>query len=244
MKRTLLFAALLCCAGLAQAQTVLPGTKIGNMSFTAGTAAVTVAEQAVFTAVGDTSGSLNNLHLTICLPNGGVCYAPWFNVNSAGVAPTVTGHTNVEVAVATDATAGAVGDALQAAATAIDGLTCTDNNSGVVTCLADAKGPATDATAGDTGWGAPVITQGVASTALIGSADIMSGVMGWRVCNASGNASTWMAIGKAVDTDTDGVRLAPGSCIDCPSCARDTLGLMKVSAQAGSNAYSVVQFKQ
>ena len=232
------------CAGIAQAQTVPPGTKIGQMSFTAGTAAPTAYERDVITTAGDSSGSLNNLHLTICLPNGGVCYAPWFNVNSAGVAPTVANHTLVEVDVATGATAGQVGDALQAAIDALDGITCTDNNSGVVTCTMDTKGPATDATAGNTGWGAPAVTKGLLATSAISAGSIMAGVMGWRICNASGNSSTWLAVGKTTDPEVDGMRLAPGGCMECPSCARDTLGLVKVSSQAGSNAYSVVQFKQ
>lgn len=231
-------------SGLAHSQTVMPGTRITSQSFTAGTAAPTAYEQFVQTAGADTSKSLQNKYITFCLPNLGTCYAPWINVNSEGVAPTVVGHTLIEVAIATDALAGAVGDALQVAIDGITGVTCTDNNAGVVTCIMDAKGPATDATAGNTGWTAPTVTQGLLSTFAISAGSILTNVMGWRICNASANASTWLAVGKSTDPETDGVRIAQGVCLDCPSCFRDTLGLTKVSSQAGSNAYTVIQFKQ
>lgn len=231
-------------SSLAFGQTILVGTRIGQMSFTKGTAAPTAYERFVVTAGADSSGSLSAKHLTFCLPNGGACYAPWFNVSSGSTAPTVASHTLVEVDIATDALAGAVGDALQAAIDGITGVTCTDNDAGVVTCTMDAKGPATDATVGDTGWAAAVITQGLLATSAIGSSDILTNIMGYRICNHSANTSTWLAIGKSTDPETDGVRIGPGKCIDCPSCARDVLGLTTVSSQAASNYYSVIQFKQ
>jgi hypothetical protein len=233
-------------AAVATAQTVQVGTHANVQSFTAGTAAPTVAEASDFTAVADTAGSLSAKTFRFYDASDAHCYQPWYDVDNGSTAPAaVTGCTLVEVDIATGDTATTVAGntrtVLNAAPYstyfAITGAT----THVIVTSLT--KGSATDGNIGDSGF-AISKTQGVSSTAVIVSTSVLPALNGWRICNASANSSTWMAVGKAVDTETDGVRLKPGGCYDCPSCAPDTLRLAKVSAQASSNAYAVTQFKQ
>ena len=236
-----LFTALMACA--AYGQTVLPGTRIVTQSFTQGVAAPTAYEQFTVLCTADVGGNLSAKYWKFCLPNSGTCYAPWYDVDNGSTPPTVPGHTLVEIDIATGALIGAVGDATQTAVHALAGVSCTDDNAGLVTCTLDAKGPATDVLPGDTGWTVAVLTQGLLGSAAIASGSILPGVLGWRVCNHSSNASTWLAIGQATDPETDGVRIAPATCIDCPSCTPGALGALKVSSQAASNYYTVVQFR-
>jgi hypothetical protein len=230
-------------SSIALGQSIPLGTKISEVAFVKGTAAPTEAEVFEITALADVSGSLSAKYLKFCLV-GGTCYAPWFDIANGSTAPVVAGHTLLEINIATDATAGEVGDALQAGIDGITGVACTDDNSGVVTCTLDDKGVATDVNAGDSGFTVSVTNQGVSSSYAVLSTDVISNVMGYRICNHSANTSTWMAVGKETDTETDGIRLKAGQCFDCPSCTGKLLKETKVSSQAASNDYSVIQFKQ
>lgn len=231
---------------MAVAQTIPPGSRAGEVSFVAGTATPTVAEASDFTAVADTAGSLAGLTFRFYDASDAHCYQPWYKVSGVGSAPTAsTGCTLVEVDIATGDTATTVGGATRTALNtapystyfAITGAT----THVIVTSLT--KGTATDGNVGTSGF-AISKTQGVSSSLAIAPSSILPAVLGWRICNASANTSTWMAVGKATDTETDGARIKPGACYECPTCSPSDLRLAKVSAQAASNAYAVVQFKQ
>lgn len=76
------------------------------------------AQVQTITTVADSSGSLNSTYFFLYAADGTKRYV-WLNVNTAGVDPTPAGFIEVEVALATSATAAAIATALQ---TAIDGL--------------------------------------------------------------------------------------------------------------------------
>jgi hypothetical protein len=230
----------------AYGQTVLPGTVISEVKMTPTTAAPTVAEASDFTAVADVSGSLGGKTLRFYNAGDVICYQVWYDVDNASVAPSATsGCTLVEVDIAEDDTADTVAGNTRTVLNAspyttyfaITGAT----THVIVTSLT--KGAATDGNVMTSGFSVSK-TQGVSGTAAITSTEVLPGMLGYRICNAAGNSSTWLAIGKAtLDPETDGVRLAPGKCLDCPSCTGKVLTDTKVSAQAASNAYTVVQFK-
>ncbi len=222
----------------------LPNVSTGSQTYTQGTANPTAYEVTQVTTVADVSGSLGGKYFTLNAPNSGTAYYVWIDVDNGSVDPAVAGKTGVEVDIAQDATQGQVGDAVQAAVDALAAFTATDDNGGVVTITAVAKGPATDATAGDSGFAILVTTQGLLSTVAISSSSVLGNLMGWKICNNAVQSSTWLAIGKTTDPETDGVRLKKGACFDCLSCTPQTLRDVKVSSQAATNLYSVVQFKQ
>lgn len=227
----------------ARAETVTVNTASSSQTFTQITAVPTVAEASDFTAVADTAGSLAGTYLKFYDPNA-VCYAPWFKVSGTGSAPTVTGCTAVEVDITTGDTAATVGGALRTALNTAP-YTTYFTITGATTHLivtSVLKGVATDGNIGTSGFTVSK-TQGVSGVA-VGSSDIVPASIGWKACNASANVSTWMAVGKAVDPETDGARLGPGKCYDCPSCVADTLRHATFSSQAASNVITVVQFKQ
>ncbi len=240
---TLLFLSFL--TPTAQGQTVVPGTHINEADFEAGTALPTVAEASDFTAIADTSGSLSGDTLRFYDASDAHCYQVWYDVSNGSTAPTATtGCTLVEVDVATndtDATvAGNTRTVLNASPYttyfAITGAT----THVIVTSLT--KGTATDGNIMTSGFSVSK-TQGVSGSLVIAAANILPGMLGYKICNAASNASTWLAIGTGVDPETTGVRVGPGSCLDCPSCTAKVLGDTRLSAQASGNAYSVVQFK-
>lgn len=87
-------------------------------------ATVTVSDPAVaqietVTTVADSSGSLNSTWFHLYSAHDATHYYVWYNVNSAGVDPAVSGATGVEVDLATGATAAQVATAT---ALAIDAL--------------------------------------------------------------------------------------------------------------------------
>lgn len=71
----------------------------------------------------DVAGDLNNKHFHIWSANNITAYTVWFNVNSEGTDPNIPYTTSVEVAVATNATAEAVADALVVALEALADFT-------------------------------------------------------------------------------------------------------------------------
>lgn len=108
------------------------------------------------TTVADVAQSLAGKYLTFCEPytNGGVCWAPWFQVSGTGAAPVAPGFTLVEVDITTGDSAAAVGTALYGAVNALTAnLTWTDSGTGVVTGTAVTPGQSNVANAQDSGFG-------------------------------------------------------------------------------------------
>lgn len=104
-------------------------------------------------AVADTSDSLDGTYFTLPTAHDRKTYALWFNTSGgSATAPTVSGATLVEVAIATGATASAVGDAIETAigTTAATGLPefTASNSSGTVTITHVNAGSATAAAEG------------------------------------------------------------------------------------------------
>lgn len=87
-------------------------------------------------------------------------------------------------------------------------------------------------------------TVGTTTALAIAAADVSPSLLAWKICNDAENTSTHLIVGEATDAATDGVVLGKGKCFECPNCNPGTLKLIKVKAQAASNGYSVVQYKQ
>lgn len=228
----------------AKAETVTANTTVTSQSFTAGTAAPTVAEASDFTAAADSSGSLAGKYLKFYSASDAKCYAPWFKVSGTGTAPTVAGCTLVEIDITTDDTATTVAGDLRtvlnaAPYTTYFAVTGATTHLIVTSVL---KGTATDGNVGTSGFTVSK-TQGVSGSLALAASALLPSALGWRICNAAINSSTWLAVGKTTDPEVDGVRLGPGKCFDCPACTKAALGAVKLSAQAAADAYSVVQFK-
>jgi hypothetical protein len=105
------------------------GTNAAHWTVTHAHTSDSVAQVCTVATVADVSGSLNNKFFTFGVPGAALTdwvtqtkYCVWINVNSAGTDPKLPGYTSVPVAVATNATAAAVGTAIAAA---IGGLTGT-----------------------------------------------------------------------------------------------------------------------
>lgn len=87
-------------------------------------------------------------------------------------------------------------------------------------------------------------TVGTSTALAISSGSVGTAVLGWQICNDAVNTSTYLYVGKASDAATDGVQLDKGQCFVCPNCNAGSLKLVKLKAQAASNGYSVIQYKQ
>lgn len=230
----------------AQAQTIPPGTVIGKVEFAKSQANPTVAEASDFTTVADSSGSLGGTSFRAYSAGDAYCVQPWYDVDDGSTAPTASsGCTLVEVDIATDDTADTVAGNTRTALNTAPHSThfavtgATDHV--ILTSLT--KGAATDGNIGDTGFSVSK-TQGVSGAVAIAAANVVPALMGWRICNYAVNTSTWLAIGEALDPETDGLRIGKGKCYDCPSCSPQSLKDIRLSSQAASNDYSVTQFKQ
>lgn len=119
-----------------------------------------IMQQWKITTVADVAGSLNNQYF-VFYDFGGTKHYIWFNVNSAGVDPAVSGGTAHEVALATAATAAAVASAINTVLTAITGFDSTVDGS-VVTAVHTVAGyakPVHDGAA-DTGFTFEVLRYG------------------------------------------------------------------------------------
>jgi hypothetical protein len=87
-------------------------------------------------------------------------------------------------------------------------------------------------------------TVGTTSAAAITSTSVSPNLLGWQLCNDAVNTSTYLLVGKATDVADDGIQLDKGQCYLCANCNPSTLKATRVKAQASSNGYSIVQFKQ
>lgn len=87
-------------------------------------------------------------------------------------------------------------------------------------------------------------TVGTSTADAIADADVAPRLLAWSICNDAVNTSTYLYVGQASNASTDGVMLAPGACFECPNCNSATLKAARVLAQAASNGYSVIQYKQ
>jgi hypothetical protein len=245
MKKLLLNIILLALPLAATAQTSAPGKTVTSVTQTKSQATPTVAEASDFTAVGDSSGSLGGTYFYFYDADDAHCYQPWYDVANGSTAPTaISGCTLVEVDISANDTASTVaGNTRTALNTAPYStyFTITGATTHVIVTSV-AKGSATDGNIGTSGFSVSK-TQGVSSAVAIASASIVAGLEGWKICNYAVNTSTWLAVGKATDTETDGVRLGKGKCVECLSCTPDSLRRVRVSAQASANDYAVIQFK-
>lgn len=90
------------------------------------------------TLVADASGSLNNKYFVWYTP-GGVKHYAWYNINSAGTDPAVSGGTAHEITGATGASATTLATATAAVLTAVSGFDATSDGA-VVTLVGTAAG--------------------------------------------------------------------------------------------------------
>jgi len=114
--------------------------------------------------VADATGSLNNKYFEFSTAGASADdYYVWFNVNTAGTDPNLSGKTGVEVALATDATAGTVALAID---TQIDLLTdvTADVTADTVTITNGDDGAVTNASPGTSGFTTEVTNQGGTAT--------------------------------------------------------------------------------
>jgi hypothetical protein len=146
----------------------------------------------------DSSGSLNNDYWWLFTRTKS--YYVWYNVASGGTDPTPsapagapTTTEGIEVAIATDATATAVGDASQVAIDAKTDFSATDDNAGTVTVTHAEQAGVKDAIDGNTGWTSAwtVTTEGKAD-------DYQNGI--YKVTTV-GTASTNWVLTRTTDFD-------------------------------------------
>lgn len=216
-------------------------TKI--LYFNHSTAAPTVAEVSTVQTVADVAGALGGKYFEIYAAGDSPKYRVWIDVNNASTAPAAGGFSLLEVDVATNASADDVATAVAAALDALSyfgAAAVTDT----VTVTNSQKGAASNVAAGTSGFTVGVSTAGVSSTDAISSVDAKGDVVLWKICNDAVNSSTQLYVGKAMDTETDGVALNKGKCLVCDNCATALLKQMKVSAQASANGYSVIQYQK
>ncbi len=122
----------------------------------ASTAAVTL-----ITCGADTGGSLNNKYFFINTAGNLAKYMVWFNVNSAGSAPTLpAGYTGVEVDLATNANANAVADAVASALDLLSGFVAPNPAAAIVTCTNASAGIVDAPAVGNSGFSITVSVAG------------------------------------------------------------------------------------
>lgn len=85
---------------------------------------------------------------------------------------------------------------------------------------------------------------GTTTAAAIPAASVLGSMVSWKICNDAVNTSTYLLVGTTADAATDGVMLDKGQCYECANCSGSLLKAMKVKAQAASNGYSVLQYRQ
>lgn len=146
-------------------------------------------EISTVTSVADVAGSLNSKWFKLNSAYDRRLYYVWYDVNSAGVDPAVSGRTGVKVSVATNATAAQVATATAAAIDALADFVASASASAVTVTNATG-GPATDASDGTapTTFTFSVSTQGARPTAndYIGSASLGTGLRALDVVDLVG----------------------------------------------------------
>jgi hypothetical protein len=119
-----------------------------------------VAEVTTIDCIADSSGSLNNRFFLLNAA-GGLSYCVWMNVNSAGVDPSIPGYTSVPVALATNASANDVADAVATALDALAAFTAPNPGADIVTCTNATAGDVAAPDAGNSGFTLAVTVEGV-----------------------------------------------------------------------------------
>lgn len=126
-----------------------------------------VAEERTVATVADSGGSLNSTYFHLYSATDATRYYVWYNVNSAGVDPAVTGATGIEVALSTGATANTVASATVAAINSSAGSDFTASGAtSPFTLNNDAAGSCTEASNGaaSPGFTFTVTQNGVGET--------------------------------------------------------------------------------
>lgn len=121
-----------------------------------------VAEVTDITAVADVAGSLNSTYFTLNAAKDSVAYYVWYNINSAGVDPAVSGKTGIQVAAATGASANTIATATRAALGANSNFVITGATSHIIVTNVN-SGATTNAANGaaSPGFSFSITTDGV-----------------------------------------------------------------------------------
>lgn len=86
-------------------------------------------------------------------------------------------------------------------------------------------------------------TVGTSTAAAISASSVAGNMLSFKICNDAINTSTYLLVGQAADAATDGVMLDKGQCFECENCQAGVLKLLKVKAQAATNGYSIIQYR-
>lgn len=119
-----------------------------------------VQEVTTVQCIADSAGSLNNSYFFLNAGNAGTGYYVWYNVNSAGVDPSIVGRTGIEVTISTDAAATAVASATQTAIDQESDFSATVLTDTVTITAADGGFTAEPSDPGATGFTISVTTEG------------------------------------------------------------------------------------
>lgn len=219
-------------------------TRAAITTFTRGTAGIEVKEISTLEARADVAGNLGGKYFVIYSALDAVKYAIWYDVGSS-VAPTVSGATLVKATITADDTAATVATATKTALDAITGTPfVTTRDTATLTITNSGYGVTTDIAAGTAAMTQCVkATDGVNATDAIADASVVGNLRGFTVCNDAVNTSTYLQLGFSTVITTTGTRLGKGQCFECVECKAGILKTLRVSSEAASNGYSIVQFK-
>lgn len=87
-------------------------------------------------------------------------------------------------------------------------------------------------------------TVGTSAALAIAAASVGGNSVKFMVCNDAVNTSTFLEVSSGADPATDGIRLGLGQCFVCENCSNALLKALNVKAQAASNGYSVIQYRE
>lgn len=217
-----------------------------DVSFNRGTANLEKKEVSGVTCRADVGGNLGGKYFLIYSALDAVKYAVWYDVDDGSTAPTVAGATLVEVDIATGDLNTVVATNTKTSLDAITGtpfvtvrtdeaLAITNSEYGATTDIADVD---------TTHTSIAKTTDGVSATAAILSTNLIPNMRGFKICNDAVNTPTYLIVGWADVVTETGVRLAKGACFECDECNKTLLETMKVSAQADSDGYGIVQWRK
>ncbi len=136
-----------------------------------------VAEVTTILCIADVDGSLNNRFFLLHGPRG-LKYCVWFNVNAAGVDPSIPGYTSVPVALATGAINTAVADGVATALDALDAFAAPNPAGATVTCTNAVEGAVVEPDAGNSGATLTVTVTGVSLLTGWGNSKDFTGMLG------------------------------------------------------------------